>query len=303
MIEELLTEKYRPKEISGLLDNADIKFFLKKSLDEDSIQHMILYGHSSSGKTTAITSMCNEYYGDKYTNCVLELNASDDRGINTIRSTIKNFCEIKSYSNLCKIIILDEVDNMTTDAQYALRRIIEKYVLNVRFIFICNYLHKIIPAIYSRCIILKLSLIEKDILKKHISKLHFDVTHFDTLYDLSNNDIRQIYNFFEIYDKKKVSMDDIHNHFLNVSYKELIWLHTYTKKSSEKKEFQVLYDFFRTKKALNLSNVITIYKHIYLRLKLFTKLKHLYDVQYKFIYMFENVYDLLLVEICYIALI
>lgn len=303
MIEELLTEKYRPKEISGLLDNPEIKFFLKKSLDEDSIQHMILYGHSSSGKTTAITSLCNEYYGDNYTNCVLELNASDDRGINTIRSTIKNFCEIKSYSNMCKIIILDEVDNMTTDAQYALRRIIEKYVLNVRFIFICNYLYKIIPAIYSRCIILKLSLIGKEILKNHISKLEFDTSYFDTLYELSNNDIRQIYNFFEIYGQKNISPDNIYNHFLNLNHHEYTWLYNYTTLNSEKKKFHELYDFFRNKKALNLSNIITIYKHIYSNLKLFYKLKYLYDVQYKFIYTFENVYEILLIEICYIVLI
>lgn len=116
------------------------------------LPHLLFYGPPGTGKTTTILACARKLYGDKFKSMILELNASDDRGIDVVREQIKNFASTKNiYNSGFKLIILDEADSMTTQAQAALRRVIEKYTKNVRFCIICNYVSKIIPAIQSRC--------------------------------------------------------------------------------------------------------------------------------------------------------
>ena len=104
------------------------------------------------GKTSTIKACAKKLYGEQYSSMTLELNASDDRGIDVVRNQIKEFAGTKKlFSSGVKLIILDEADAMTGDAQAALRRVIEKYTSNTRFCLICNYVNKIIPALQSRC--------------------------------------------------------------------------------------------------------------------------------------------------------
>ncbi|PVV04196.1 hypothetical protein BB560_001312 [Smittium megazygosporum] len=158
-------EKYRPKTLDELVSQDSIVTTLQKYIDLGGLPHLLFYGPPGTGKTSTILALAAQLYGKKYRNMVLELNASDDRGIDVVRDQIKNFAmtmsvfgsafSAKNDSNTTaakyKLIILDEADSMTQAAQAALRRIIEKYTKNVRFCIICNYASKIIPAIQSRC--------------------------------------------------------------------------------------------------------------------------------------------------------
>lgn len=113
---------------------------------------MLFYGPPGTGKTSTALALAKQMYGKSIETMTLELNASDDRGINIVRNEIQDFASTRTMmSNTFKLIILDECDAMTKDAQMALRRVMEKYVKNARFCLICNYVSKIIPALQSRC--------------------------------------------------------------------------------------------------------------------------------------------------------
>ncbi len=125
---------------------------MTRLIDQDRLPHLLFYGPPGTGKTTTILACARKIYGDNYKKMILELNASDDRGIKTVRDTIKDFASSRQmFATGPKLIILDESDAMSTDAQAALRRVVEKFTTNTRFCFICNYVSKIIPALQSRC--------------------------------------------------------------------------------------------------------------------------------------------------------
>lgn len=146
-------EKYRPGALQELISHEDIINTIRKFLHEDKLPHLLFYGPPGTGKTSTILACAKEIYKPKeFNSMVLELNASDDRGISVVRGQILNFASTRTIFNSgFKLVILDEADAMTNDAQNALRRIIEKFTDNVRFCLICNYLSKIIPALQSRC--------------------------------------------------------------------------------------------------------------------------------------------------------
>jgi replication factor C subunit 3/5 len=131
----------------------DIVNSITNLIDNDNLPHLLLYGPPGTGKTSTIVAAAKRMYGaSKYSSMTLELNASDARGIDVVRNEIKEFAGTKQlFSKGVKLIILDEADAMTSDAQFALRRVIEKYAKNARFCLICNYVSKIIPALQSRC--------------------------------------------------------------------------------------------------------------------------------------------------------
>ncbi|XP_050447978.1 replication factor C subunit 5 [Cataglyphis hispanica] len=146
-------EKYRPKSLDELISHETIIKTINKFIDENQLPHLLLYGPPGTGKTSTILACARKLYTPaQFNSMVLELNASDDRGIGIVRGQILSFASTGTmYKSAFKLIILDEADAMTIDAQNALRRIIEKYTDNVRFCIICNYLSKIIPALQSRC--------------------------------------------------------------------------------------------------------------------------------------------------------
>ncbi|KAI0285829.1 P-loop containing nucleoside triphosphate hydrolase protein [Russula aff. rugulosa BPL654] len=145
-------EKYRPVTLDDVVSHKDITGTIEKFIEKNRLPHLLFYGPPGTGKTSTIIAVARRIYGQTFRKQILELNASDDRGIDVVREQIKQFAETRTlFSKGYKLIVLDEADMMTTAAQAALRRIIEQYTKNVRFCIICNYVNKIIPAIQSRC--------------------------------------------------------------------------------------------------------------------------------------------------------
>ncbi|EON96765.1 putative replication factor c subunit 3 protein [Phaeoacremonium minimum UCRPA7] len=159
-------EKYRPATLADVSGHQDILATINKFVDSNRLPHLLLYGPPGTGKTSTILALARRIYGaENVRQMVLELNASDDRGIDVVREQIKTFASTKQIFTMgqslrtagsgslagYKLIILDEADAMTSTAQMALRRIMEKYTANTRFCIIANYSHKLSPALLSRC--------------------------------------------------------------------------------------------------------------------------------------------------------
>jgi len=154
-------EKYRPKSVDDLSHQTEVADSLRKAIKEKNLPHLIFYGPPGTGKTSAILACARQLYGSEYRSRVMELNASDERGIDVVRNKIKSFAQLAVGGGAAsasgerpppyKLIILDEADSMTGDAQSALRRTMETYSKVTRFCIICNYISRLIPPIASRC--------------------------------------------------------------------------------------------------------------------------------------------------------
>lgn len=157
-------EKYRPDTLDDVSGHQDILATINRFVDTNRLPHLLLYGPPGTGKTSTILALARRIYGNRnMRQMVLELNASDDRGIDVVREQIKTFASTKQIFSAApkagdtpslgayKLIVLDEADAMTSVAQMALRRIMEKYTANTRFCIIANYTHKLSPALLSRC--------------------------------------------------------------------------------------------------------------------------------------------------------
>jgi len=150
--EVMWTEKYRPKTLDDIVNQTEIVERLKRFVKERSMPHCLFAGTPGTGKTTAAMCLAHDLYGPDYRQNYLELNASDERGIDVIRTTVKDFARTVSMADApFKILVLDEADNLTPDAQQALRRTMEMYTNTCRFILACNYFSRIIEPIQSRC--------------------------------------------------------------------------------------------------------------------------------------------------------
>lgn len=193
-------EKYRPSSIDKIKSNDIIIKSIKSSIEKNYIQNMILYGPSGVGKTSLAIAMSKKLFKNLYHERVLELNASDERGINTVRNTIKNFSKLAlNTNNNCpqyKIIILDEVDSMTFASQFALRRIMEQYSTSTKFILICNYISKIIEPIVSRCVKYQFKKINSNIIYNHLQyicekeNVKYKENALNSISHLANGDMR-----------------------------------------------------------------------------------------------------------------
>lgn len=171
-------EKYRPDNLNDIIEHKEIISILRKAISTGKMQHLLLYGPPGTGKTSTIHAVTNELFGPNVIkDRVIELNASDDRGIGTVRNKIISFAKTSIGSTdpdyPCpnfKIVILDEADTMTEEAQAALRKVIEKMAKITRFCFICNYADRIIEPISSRCMKLKFKPIRNEFI---LDKLKF----------------------------------------------------------------------------------------------------------------------------------
>ncbi|MCL5011455.1 MAG: replication factor C small subunit [Candidatus Marsarchaeota archaeon] len=165
-------EKYRPKKLNEVIGHEEITKRLEALVKTKNIPHLLLVGPPGCGKTTSILAMAYELYGDSFQECFLELNASDERGIDVVRKKMKDFARTVSLANTSfKIIFLDEADNLTSDAQQALRRTMEKYASNTRFILSANYSSRIIEPIQSRCAVFRFSKLSENEIKEIVKKI------------------------------------------------------------------------------------------------------------------------------------
>lgn len=148
----LWTEKYRPNKISQIMGQQHFTMDAQSWIDEKEMPNVLIYGQSGNGKTTAGIILGREMLGKHFTDNFFEINASDDRKLETVRNAIKEVARNASIGPVpFRICMLDEMDGMTTDAQNALKRIMERYSSNIRFIITCNDRNKIIFALQSRC--------------------------------------------------------------------------------------------------------------------------------------------------------
>ncbi|MHA1191796.1 MAG: replication factor C small subunit, partial [Promethearchaeota archaeon] len=199
-------EKYRPRTLDQVSNQKGIMERLKQFVKDKSMPHLIFAGPAGTGKTTSALAMVREIYRKKMAINItyLELNASDARGINVIRTYIKDFAKSKPPLDIpFKILILDEADNMTSSAQQALRRTMEKYTRNCRMILICNYSNKIIPPIQSRCVVFRFSSLNQEDIKERVkyvaSKENLSLTPdgLSSLVQVSHGDCRRAINYLQ----------------------------------------------------------------------------------------------------------
>lgn len=208
-------EKYRPSKLSDIKGQNKVINTLKNMVNNGNLPNLIFHGSAGTGKTSTILALIKYLYKDNSTYMTLELNASDDRGINVVRDDIKDFSETKSFFTTgIKIVILDEVDAMTLEAQDTLRYFMDKYSKTTRFCLICNYFHKIIEPIKSRCCVfrfLPLSLQHtKNVILNICSKenIHIDDKSIHTIYHISNGDIRKSINILQSISINKTHIDN-----------------------------------------------------------------------------------------------
>ncbi|MFO7710427.1 MAG: replication factor C small subunit [Candidatus Woesearchaeota archaeon] len=196
-------EKYRPKTFSEVKGQKDVVDRVQSFVKQKNIPHLLFSGPAGTGKTTLALVISRQLFSEWGEN-LLELNASDERGIDVIRSKVKDFARTKSLGDVpFKIVYLDECDALTREAQQALRRTMENYTQTCRFILSCNYSSKIIDPIQSRCAVFRFRPLAKEDIKdivSHIQKeenLSISEDAYDALYEVSGGDARKAENVLQ----------------------------------------------------------------------------------------------------------
>ena len=201
---EIWTEKYRPIIFEEIVGQKEIIKRVKSLVQALNIPHLLFAGPAGTGKSTLALIIVKELFGDTWRDNYLELNASDERGIDVVRQKVKDFARTKAMGNVpFKVIFLDEADALTREAQQALRRTMENYTNTCRFILSCNYSSSIIDPIQSRCVVFRFKLLEKKdvitVMKKIAEKEGLKLTDeaLESLYESSEGDCRRAINLLQ----------------------------------------------------------------------------------------------------------
>jgi replication factor C small subunit len=265
-------EKYRPKRLSEVINQKHVVERVKAFVEEKNIPNMLFAGPPGTGKTTIALCVAYELYGKNWRQNVLELNASDARGIDVIRGQVKDFARTKPIGDIpYKIIILDEADALTADAQNALRRTMENYTNVSRFILIANYSSKIIEPIQSRCAVFRFKPLGEADIKKFVQrivteeKLKITEDGIKAIIEISEGDLRKVANLLQAAASidKKINEDtiyDVASRAKPTDVKEMLELALKGKFEDARKKLQDLL----LKQGLSGSDIISeIHKQIY----------------------------------------
>jgi replication factor C subunit 2/4 len=270
----LWVEKYRPKKVSEIVQQNEIKLLLEQAIKKKNLTHMLFYGPPGTGKTSTALALAKQLYylprkkgEDKWSHYerndklfkerVIELNASDESGIKVVRDKIKNFANsaintIEDNNKIpsFKIIILDEADAMTNDSQFALRRIIELFTHSTRFILICNYVTKIIEPLTSRCSKFRFQTISTISINEIINNIStreniiINNNVIETLFKITKGDLRKVINLLQraSYINNNINTDlliDISGQISNTQIDD-IWNIIIDKKTDHNKLFKLV---------------------------------------------------------------
>ena len=200
----LWTEKYRPSDFSEIKGQSEIVKRVKAFVEQQNLPHLLFTGPAGVGKTSLSLVIVKKLFGDLWRQNFLELNASDERGIDVVRNKVKDFARTRSIGDVpFKIIYLDECDALTREAQQALRRTMENYTQTCRFILSANYSSKIIEPIQSRCVVFRFKPLEKkEVIEiiENIAKnesIKIDTRAKEALYEISEGDCRRLENILQ----------------------------------------------------------------------------------------------------------
>ncbi|MEK6952783.1 MAG: replication factor C small subunit [Nanoarchaeota archaeon] len=203
-MQRIWTEKFRPLLFKEVIGQDKIIERIEAMTKNKNIPNLLFAGPAGIGKSTVALVVAKELFGDKWRENFLELNSSDERGIDIIRGVIKDFARTRAIGDVpFKLIFLDECDSLTKEAQQALRRTMENFTDNVRFILSCNYSSKLIDPIQSRCSVFRFRPLDKEGIKKVIEKikkeegLTISEKISDALYDISDGDVRRVINILQ----------------------------------------------------------------------------------------------------------
>ncbi|MCX6656156.1 MAG: replication factor C small subunit [Candidatus Bathyarchaeota archaeon] len=210
-------EKYRPKTLDEMVDREEVISRFRSFVKDKNLPHLLLVGPPGVGKTTSILCLARDLYGSGYHNYILELNASDERGIDVIREKVKNFARTAAIASEVsfKILILDEADSLTTAAQHALRRTMEVYTRTCRFCLIGNYSENIIDPIQSRCSVFRFGPLAEQDVKNYVSAIakkenvKLIPEGLDAVYEASQGDMRKATNLLQAAAATQGEVDDI----------------------------------------------------------------------------------------------
>jgi replication factor C subunit 2/4 len=238
-------DKYRPNTLEEIISHNDVKDMLTTSIKKGDLPHLLFHGGPGTGKTSTVLALVMQLYGpDRIHEKVLELNASDENGINVVRDKINKFAIIvvgsadpRYPSPAFKIVILDEADSMTSEAQTALKKVMEKTCDITRFVFICNYESKIIDAIKSRCAEFKFNPIPDELMIEKLKKIAenedmvIDDGVFQIITDICEGDARRAINtlqnikYVPRLNKKKITKEDIYEitSYIDKSFFDKYW--------------------------------------------------------------------------------
>ncbi len=204
-MEDVWVEKYRPKSLDEVVGQKEIVERLKSYVKSKSMPHLLFAGPAGTGKTTCAIALARELFGENWRMSFHELNASDERGINIVRTKIKEYARTAAPNDVgFKIIFLDEADALTPDAQAALRRTMEMYSKTCRFILSCNYSSKIIEPIQSRCAVFRFAPLKPDDIKERLRYIannegkKIDEKALDAIVFISSGDMRRAINILQM---------------------------------------------------------------------------------------------------------
>ncbi len=201
---DMWTEKYRPQKFDEMVGQDEIVKRVKSLVNSMNLPHLLFAGPAGVGKSTLALIVVKQLFGASWRENYLELNASDERGIDVVRQKVKDFARTRALGNVpFKVIFLDEADALTREAQQALRRTMENFTSTCRFILSCNYSSRIIDPIQSRCVVFRFKLLEKKDIRQRLDfisqneGLNVTPEGFDVLYDVSEGDCRRVINLLQ----------------------------------------------------------------------------------------------------------